>query len=145
MVSLLVLPNSLKLILIFTLNVTLQCNREISFDSMKVWKTLLPMTMTMIKLITSCDGPVYSALFYRVEELGSNLQIRKFLLLPLSLTKHFRLFQMKQFADNFKFVENGRQLSKQVENTVGKSSFPTLSSKVLYSRHVKTRACLGKD
>ena len=28
---------------------------------------------------------------------------------------------MKEFADdNFKFVENGRKLSKQVENTVGK-------------------------
>ena len=27
---------------------------------------------------------------------------------------------MKKFADNFKFDENGRKLSKQVENTVGK-------------------------
>ena len=36
---------------------------------------------------------------------------------------------------------------KKVENTVGKgefSSFPTMFSKGLYCRHVKTRASLGK-
>ena len=53
-----------------------------------------------------------------------------------------------------KFDENGRQFSKRVENTVGKrrncslraiSSFPDVFSKDLYYRHVKTRACLGKD
>ena len=27
---------------------------------------------------------------------------------------------MKEFADNFKLDENGRKLSNQVENTVGK-------------------------
>ena len=33
----------------------------------------------------------------------------------------FRLFQTVEFANNnFKFDENGRKLSKQVENTVGK-------------------------
>ena len=33
--------------------------------------------------------------------------------LTLSQTTNFRLFQLKQFADdNFKFVENGIQLSK---------------------------------
>ena len=36
-------------------------------------------------------------------------------------TTNFRLFQTKEFADdNFKFEENGRQLYKRVENTVGK-------------------------
>ena len=42
-------------------------------------------------------------------------------LLTLYQTKNFRLFQTKKFADdNFKFDENGRKLSKRVENTVGK-------------------------
>ena len=60
---------------------------------------------------------------------------------------------LKEFTDdNFKFDENGRKYSKWVENT-GKrgnsstqaiSPFPTLFSKELYGRHVKTRACLGK-
>ena len=36
-------------------------------------------------------------------------------------TTNFRVFQTKEFADdNFKFDENGRKLSKWVENTVGK-------------------------
>ena len=66
---------------------------------------------------------------------------------------NFRLFQLKEFADdNFKLDENGRKFSKQIENTVGKEIarykefllFPVFS-KDLYSRYVKTRACLGKD
>ena len=48
---------------------------------------------------------------------------------------------MKGFADdNFKFDENGRKLSKQVENTVGKGEiapFPTVISKGLFPRGVK--------
>ena len=36
-------------------------------------------------------------------------------------TTNFRLFQLKEFADdNFKFDENEKNLSRQVENTVGK-------------------------
>ena len=38
--------------------------------------------------------------------------------LTLSQTTNFRLFQTHEFADdNFNFDENGRKLSKQVENT----------------------------
>ena len=61
---------------------------------------------------------------------------------------------MKDFAnDHFKFDENTGKLSERVENTVGKgeiahlraiSPFPTVFSKSLYGRHLKTRACLGK-
>ena len=61
---------------------------------------------------------------------------------------------LKEFADdNFNFDENGRKFSKPVENTVGKGEiaryeqfllFPVFS-KDLYCKHVKTRACLGKD
>ena len=49
--------------------------------------------------------------------------------------------------------ENGRKLSKRVENTVGKgefcsllaiSPFPELFANDLYCTHVKTRACMGK-
>ena len=68
----------------------------------------------------------------------------------LSQTTNFRLF--KEFADgNFKFDENGRKLSKQVE-TLGEKeqllvmsnfSFSSVFSKDFYCRHVKTRACLG--
>ena len=58
------------------------------------------------------------------------------------------LEEFAEFADdNFKFDENGRKFSYRVENTVGKgeiSPFPTVFSKDLYWRHVKTRACLGK-
>ena len=40
--------------------------------------------------------------------------------------------KLKEFADEkFKFVENGRKLSKQVENTLGKSeicSLPAIST-----------------
>ena len=55
----------------------------------------------------------------------------------------------KEYSDdNFKFDENGRKVSKWVENTVGKGQaiypFLTVFSKDLYCRHVKTRACLGK-
>ena len=35
-------------------------------------------------------------------------------------TTNFRLFQTERVDFNFKFDENGRKLSKQVENTVGK-------------------------
>ena len=62
--------------------------------------------------------------------------------------------KLKEFADaNFKFLKNGRELPKQVENTVGKGEiaryeqfllFPQCFLKYLNCRHVKTRSCLGK-
>ena len=61
--------------------------------------------------------------------------------------------KLNMFVDNsFKFDKNGRQFSRWVENTVGKGEnvcseqfllFPQFFLKDLYSRHVKTRACLG--
>ena len=60
---------------------------------------------------------------------------------------------LKQCADdNSKFDENGGKFSKKVEKLWKKEklpvtsnfSFPTVFSKDLYGRHVKTRACLGK-
>ena len=72
--------------------------------------------------------------------------------LTLSQTTNLRLVQTERADDNFNFVENGRKLFIQIENTVGKGEiarneqfllFPVFS-KDLYCRHVKTRACLGK-
>ena len=75
---------------------------------------------------------------------------------PNNLEKtQFRLFQTQRVCRR-KFLnlqENGRKISKQVESTVGKgeiarlraiSPFPTVFSKDLYFRHVKTMACLVK-
>ena len=61
---------------------------------------------------------------------------------------------MKELADaNFKFDENGRKLSKQVENTVGKGEiaryeqfllFPQCFQKAsLFLRGVKRGHCVG--
>ena len=64
--------------------------------------------------------------------------------------------KLKEFADNnFRFKGNGRKYAKWVESTVGKGEiarykqfilypFPTLFSKDLHFRQVKTRAFLGK-
>ena len=62
--------------------------------------------------------------------------------------------KLKEFADdNFESDENGRKFSRRVENIVGKGEiarheqfllFPTMFSKDLYCRHVKTGACFGK-
>ena len=54
--------------------------------------------------------------------------------------------KLKEFADdNFKYDENGRKLSKQVENTVGKGEiapFPTVFSKRLFPRGIKRCHCV---
>ena len=43
--------------------------------------------------------------------------------------------KLKEFADdNFKFEENGRKLSKQVENTVGKREIAHFEQFLLYSQ-----------
>ena len=62
--------------------------------------------------------------------------------------------KLKEFADDdFKFDENGRKISKWVENTVGKgeiaryeqflSPFPTVFSKGVFPRGVKRCHCVG--
>ena len=75
------------------------------------------------------------------------------LLYDLTLSQILDSSKLKEFADdNFNFDENGRKFSKRFENTVRKGEivryehfllFPTVLSKDLYCRHVKTRACLG--
>ena len=89
-------------------------------------------------------GPSYQTLQY----LGIGLTFPKRQILDSS--------KLKGFADdNFMFHENGRMFSTTVENTVGRNSrkhslraispFPTVFSKDLKCKHVKTRACLGKE
>ena len=62
--------------------------------------------------------------------------------------------KLKEFADdNFKFDENGRELFKRVENTVGKGEiaryeqfllFPQCFQKGLFPRGVKRSRCEGR-
>ena len=71
-------------------------------------------------------------------------------ILTLSQMANLDSSKLKDFADdNFKLDKNGEKLSKRVENAVGKrrncllpaiSPFPTVFSKDLFCRHVKTRA-----
>ena len=86
-----------------------------------------------------------------------NLYQSKKLLFGKELTHYhvtnFGLFQTKKkFADdNFKFDENGRQLSKRVENTVGKGEiaryeqfhlFPQCFQKVCFPGGIKSCRCV---
>ena len=74
--------------------------------------------------------------------------------LTLSQTTTCRLAKLKELAgDNFKVDKNGRKFSKYDRKHRGKrrncllraiSPFPTVFSKDLYCRHIKTRACLVK-
>ena len=67
-------------------------------------------------------------------------------------TTNVKTSKLKEFADNsFKFDENGRKLSKSVENTVGKGDnahdeqfllFPVFS-KGLFPSGLKKRHCVG--
>ena len=67
--------------------------------------------------------------------------LQKFTLLYLThyQTTNFRLFQIKDFADeNLKFEENGRELFKPVENTVGKGEI------VRYEQFLLFQQCFQK-
>ena len=49
------------------------------------------------------------------------MTLREKLLEPFPKQQNLDSSKLKKFADdNFKYVENGRKLSMQVENTVGK-------------------------
>ena len=51
---------------------------------------------------------------------------------------------MKEFADdNFKFDENGRELSKQVENTVGKGEIACYEQFLLFPQCFQKACSLG--
>ena len=69
-------------------------------------------------------------------------------LLPFPKRQILDSCKLKEFADeNFKFDANGRMLSKQVENTMGKGQIARYISQCFEKtccRHVKIRACLRK-
>ena len=53
---------------------------------------------------------------------------------------------MKEFADdNFKFDENGRKLSKQVENTVGKGEIARYEQFLLFPQCFKRLVSRGRQ
>ena len=70
-----------------------------------------------------------------------------FVLEPITRRQILDYSKLKGFADNnFKFDENGRKLSKRIENTVGKGEIaplPTVFSKGLFPRGVKRCHCVG--
>ena len=55
--------------------------------------------------------------------------------LTLSQTTNFRLFQTERVCrQQFRFNENGRKFSKQVENTVGKGEIARYMQFLLFSQ-----------
>ena len=58
-------------------------------------------------------------------------------------TTNVRLFHLKELADdNFKFEENGRKLSKRVENTVGKGEIARYEQFLLFPQCFQ-KACFS--
>ena len=88
------------------------------------------------------------------ENAGILLFLKYFLPLTLSQTTNFRLFQIGRVSRRqFKIWWKLQEVLQTVIKHCGKrrncslraiSPFPTVFSKDLYCRHVKTRACLGK-
>ena len=76
------------------------------------------------------------------------------MLLTLSQTTNLRLIKLKEFADdNFNLDKKWQKVAEMGKKHCGKrrncslraiSPFPTVFSKDLFCRHVKTRACLEK-
>ena len=65
-------------------------------------------------------------------------------LLTLSQTTNLDSSKLNEFADNdFKFVENGRKLSKQVENLVGKGEIARYERLVFKRLVLQTRKNQG--
>ena len=59
---------------------------------------------------------------------------------------NFRFFQTKVFADNnFKFDENGRKLSKRIENTVGKGEIARYEQFLLLTSVFKRLVSQGRQ
>ena len=77
----------------------------------------------------------------------------RFQLNPFSNDKCLESSKLKELPDNnFRFDENCIDFFKRVEKNVGKGEIACYEqfllspvfSKILYCRHIKTRACLGK-
>ena len=53
---------------------------------------------------------------------------------PITRRQIFYFSKLKEFADNFKFDENGRKLSKWVGNTVGKGEIARYEQFLLFQQ-----------
>ena len=63
------------------------------------------------------------------------ISIKEILPLPFTRRQILDPSKLKEFADdNFKFDENGRKLSKQVENTVGKGEIACYEQFLLFQQ-----------
>ena len=91
------------------------------------------------------------AFFFRVVK--SRDRVVKWLTFPKQILDPSKLKELEDY--NFLYDKNSGKFSKRVENTVGKgeiarcsfqaiSPFPTVFSKYLYCRHVKTQDLFGK-
>ena len=89
----------------------------------------------MLKVLSSVIGLTHS-LIHDFETIPNSKKLQtatEMWLLTHYQTTNFRLFQLKEFADdNFKFGENGRKLSKLVENTVGKGEIARYEQFLLF-------------
>ena len=74
---------------------------------------------------------------------NKNLQTTTLKALTHYQTTNFRLFQTEFPDDNFKFDENGRKLSKRVENTVGKGEIARYEQFFLFPQCFQ-KACFPK-
>ena len=85
------------------------------------------------KTLEGHDGPV--SLYWLIREIPSYQTLQYLGIgLTLSQTTNFRLFQTKRLADDdSKFDENGKKLSKWVENNVGKGKIAGFEQFLLFS------------
>ena len=96
------------------------------------------------------DNVFYQCLMFQVESFYSfkvwSAQNFKVKIQPITRQQILDSSKLKEFVDdNFKFDENGRKLSKWVENTVGKGEIACYKSvfKGLVSQGVKRCHCVG--
>ena len=69
------------------------------------------------------------------------LALKKYMFKPIPRRQILDSSKLKEFADdNFKFDENGKKLSKQVENTVGKGEIARYEQFLLFPQCLQ-KAC----
>ena len=83
--------------------------------------------------------------FENTLEKGENIGKEHFILLTLSQTTNFRLFQLKESADgNFHFDENGRKFSKGLKILLEKEKLLVTSNFSFSHRIFKRLGTTGK-
>ena len=88
------------------------------------------------------DRPASTGIYYSAWE--SKLHELMVSFLTHFQTANFRLFKWKEFADNdFKFDENGSNISKRLENTVGKGEIACYKQFLLFPQCFQ-KACFPR-